>query len=310
MDRQIRQLAIGLLVLFLLLLGAVNYVQVFAADRIANDSANAYRQLLAEYRVDRGKILARDNTVLALSRKSRGPLEYRRQYPDGPTYAGITGFYSLFFGRTELEQSFNPFLAGSAPELLRQTLTDLVLGRPQRGASIVTTIDPKLQQLATDLTGRMPKGGAIVAMSPATGDVLALAANPTFDPNTLSSQDPKQARAAWKRLNADPEKPLLSRASDELFPPGSTFKLITASAALENGYTPNTLIPNPPELDLPLTNNTLKNFGGELCPGGSQISLAEAFRVSCNVAFGGVSLDLGAKAMARVAHVLKFRLSC
>jgi peptidoglycan glycosyltransferase len=129
-DRQIRQLAIGLLVLFLLLFGAVNYVQVFAADRIANDPANAYRQLLAEYRVDRGKILARDNTVLALSRKSRGPLEYRRQYPDGPTYAGITGFYSLFFGRTELEQSFNPFLAGSAPELLRQTLTDLVLNCP------------------------------------------------------------------------------------------------------------------------------------------------------------------------------------
>jgi penicillin-binding protein A len=308
MDRQIRRLAVGLLVLFLLLFGAVNYVQVFAADRIADNPANAYRQLLAEYKVDRGKILAPDGTVLALSRKSRGPLEYQRRYPEGPTYAGITGHYSLLFGRTQLEQTYNPFLSADAPELLPQTITDQLLGRPKRGASVVTTVDSRLQELATHLVAGMPHGGAIFAMDPTTGDVKAMAANPTYDPNELASQDPKQVRAAWKRLNADPEKPLVSRANDELFPPGSTFKLVTASAALENGYNVDTLIPNPPVLDLPLTSNTLENFGGELCPGGSQIRLADAFRVSCNVAFGGIALDIGPDALARQARAYGFCL--
>lgn len=309
MDRQIRQLAFGLLVLFLLLFGAVNYVQVFAADRIADDPANAYRQLLAEYEVDRGEILAADGTVLAMSRKSRGPLEYERRYPQGPTYAGITGFYSLFFGRTELEQSFNPFLSADAPELLPQTISDLVLGRPKRGSSIVTTIEPRLQELAANLVAQMPQGGGIVAMDPSTGDVLAMASNPTFDPNELASQDPKEVRPAWKRLNEDPDKPLLSRANDELFPPGSTFKLVTISAALEHGYTPTTLIPNPPVLDLPLTDDTLQNFGGGVCPGGSQIRLADALRQSCNVSFGGIALDLGPKALANQARAYGFCLN-
>jgi penicillin-binding protein A len=307
--RQVRQLALGLLGLFLLAFAAVNYVQVFAADRIADNPADAYRQLLAEYKIDRGRILARDGTVLAFSHKSRGALEYQRHYPDGPLYAGVTGFYSLFFGRSQLEQSQNSFLSGDAPELFPQTVTDELLGRPKRGASVVTTIDPKLQRLAGTLVNtQMPHGGAIVAMDPATGDVRAMASNPSFDPNDLASQDPKAVRAAWKRLNADPEQPLLPRANAALFPPGSTFKLITASAALQNGYTPGTLIPNPPVLDLPLTNDTLQNFGGELCPGGSEITLADAFRVSCNVSFGGTALKLGPKVMARQARAYGFCL--
>jgi penicillin-binding protein A len=306
-DRQIRKLGIALLVLFLIAFAQVNYIQVFAANRIAEDPANAQRQLIAEYRIDRGSILAADGTtVLASSRKSPGALRFQRRYPHGELYAHETGFYSFVFGRTELEQSYNDFLTGDAAELLPQTLTDLVLGRPKQGATIVTTLVPEIQEAAATAAQAEAGDVAIAAIDPATGDVLALVSEPTYDPNPLASQDPEVVRDSWDELNADPEKPLLSRSSDELFPPGSTFKLVTASAALENGFGPESLWPNPNELDLPLTDATIENFGGSTCSGGSQITLADALRQSCNVVFGAVGLELGADKLAAQARAYGF----
>jgi penicillin-binding protein A len=307
MERQIRRLGVALMVLFVIAFAQVNYLQVFAADRIADDPANAQRQLIAEYKVDRGSILAADGTtVLASSRKSPGDLRFQRRYPLGELYAHETGFYSFVFGRTELEQAFNDFLAGDAPELLQQTLTDLILGRPKQGATIVTTLVPEIQEAAAAAAAAEAGDVAIAAIDPATGDVLALVSEPTYDPNLLASQDPKVVRDSWEVLNEDPDKPLLSRASDELFPPGSTFKLVTASAALENGFGPDSLWPNPNELDLPLTDATIENFGGSTCSGGSQITLADALRQSCNVVFGEVGLELGADALAEQAREYGF----
>ena len=307
MDRQIRRLGLGLLFLFLLLLGQVNYVQFIAAEEIADNPANAYRQLVAEYVVDRGDMLAKDGTtVLAMSKRSPGAFVFERRYPHGPLYAGITGYYSLYYGRTELEQTFDDYLSGDAAELLPTTFADLVLGRPKQGASIVTTIDPLVQQVATDQIADLPEGGAVAAIDPESGDIIALASNPTFDPNRLATLDPKAVREAWDELNADPENPLLSRANDELYPPGSTFKIVTASAALENGFGPDSLWPNPHELDLPLTTHGLSNFGSKTCPGGSRISLAYALQISCNVVFGGIGLELGADKMAAQAHAYGF----
>jgi penicillin-binding protein A len=307
MERQIRRLGVALMVLFVIAFAQVNYLQVFAADRIADDPANAQRQLIAEYKVDRGSILAADGTtVLAFSRKSPGDLRFQRRYPHGELYAHETGFYSFVFGRTELEQAFNDFLAGDAPELLQQTLTDLILGRPKQGATIVTTLVPEIQEAASAAAAAEAGDVAIAAIDPATGDVLALVSEPTYDPNLLASQDPKVVRDSWDVLNEDPDKPLLSRASDELFPPGSTFKLVTASAALENGFGPDSLWPNPNELDLPLTDATIENFGGSTCSGGSQITLADALRQSCNVVFGAVGLELGADALAEQAREYGF----
>jgi penicillin-binding protein A len=307
MERQIRRLGVALMVLFVIAFAQVNYLQVFAADRIADDPANAQRQLIAEYKVDRGSILAADGTtVLASSRKSPGDLRFQRRYPHGELYAHETGFYSFVFGRTELEQAFNDFLAGDAPELLQQTLTDLILGRPKQGATIVTTLVPDIQEAAAAAAEAEAGDVAIAAIDPATGDVLALVSEPTYDPNLLASQDPKVVRDSWEVLNEDPDKPLLSRASDELFPPGSTFKLVTASAALENGFGPDSLWPNPNELDLPLTDATIENFGGSTCSGGSQITLADALRQSCNVVFGEVGLELGADALAEQAREYGF----
>jgi penicillin-binding protein A len=306
MDRLIRRLGAAMLALFVLLLGQITYIQVVASERLADNPANATRQLIAEYRVERGSILAADGrTKLALSRKSPGQLKYQRHYPQGPLYADITGYYSIIFGRSELEQSYNTYLSGDAPELIPQTLIDQVLGRPKRGATMVTTIDPAIQRAAERALGDLP--GGVVALDPHTGDVKAIVANPTYDPNELSSQDPKKVRAAWDRLNSDPDKPLLSRAIDELYPPGSTFKLVTAAAALENGFGPDSTWPNPPVLDLPQTTATLENFGGEHCLGGaSQITLAQALTISCNVVFGEIGLRLGGAKLADQAHAFGF----
>jgi penicillin-binding protein A len=303
MDRQIRTLAFAFLALFLLVFLQTNYIQVFAAARLANNPANI-RLLLEEFGVNRGQILARDErTRLAFSRATTGRFKYLRVYPQGMLYSQITGFQSVLLGRTDLESSMNVWLSGRASELLPQNLVDEILGRDKRGATVVTTIDAKLQKVAKQALGSLP--GGVVALDPRTGEILAMVANPSYDPNTLASHNLDRARQAWKQLNGDPVKPLLSRASQELFPPGSTFKLVTASAALENGMTPNTTFPNPPELDLPQTTHNLSNFGGEHCLGGaSQLTLAQALQVSCNVVFGEIGLKLGAEKL--VAQAEKF----
>ena len=306
MNRRIRRLGVGLVALIGLLFLQVSYIQVFAAGRIAADPANARRQIIAEYKVERGQIITADGTVIALSEPTgaNATLRYVRRYPEGPLFAGITGYYSQVYGRTELEQAMNSYLAGDAPELTVSTLADLVLGRPKKGGHVITTINARLQHVAAAALGTQP--GAVVAMDPRSGDVLAMVSNPTFDPNELSSQDTEAVRAAWERLNADPSTPLLSRANDELFPPGSTFKMVTGSAALENGYGLDSVWPNPHELDLPLTEGTIQNFGGETCPGGATTTMLTAFTNSCNVIFGEIGLKLEADALSAQARAYGF----
>jgi peptidoglycan glycosyltransferase len=303
MERRIRRLGIALVVLFAIVFGQLAYVQVFAADDIKNHPANFSRQLIAEYNVQRGKILTEDGLVLAESVPGDPNSRYRydRRYPQGDLYGYITGYYSRIYGRLALEQSMNPYLSGEAPELAISTFGDLFLGRPKRGANVLITIDADLQEAARDAMAG--NEGAVVAIEPSTGDILALYATPGFDPNELSSGTDQQIREAWTSLNADPDKPLLALSNQELFLPGSSFKIITASAALENGFGPDSVWPNPHRLTLPLTNEQLQNFGDEHCNGGSStITLAEAFEESCNVTFAEVGLELGPERMAEQAR--------
>jgi peptidoglycan glycosyltransferase len=175
------------------------------------------------------------------------------------------------------------------------------LGRPKRGANIFVTIDPNLQEVARSAMGA--NEGAVVAMDPRSGDILALYSTPGFDPSELSSGSDPEIRAAWKRLTADPDNPLLALSHQELFLPGSSFKIVTASAALENGLGPDRRWPNPHRLTLPLTNEQLQNFGDDHCNGGSsQITMIEAFEESCNVTFAEVGLRLGPERLAAQAR--------
>jgi peptidoglycan glycosyltransferase len=303
MERRIRRLGIALVLLFAVLFGQLAYVQVFAADDIKNHPANFSRQLIAEYNVQRGKILSEDGLVLAESVPAPEGSRYRfeRRYPQGNLYGYITGFYSRIYGRSALERSMNSYLSGEAPELALSTFSDLFLGRQKRGGNIFVTIDPNLQEVARTALGA--NKGAVVAMDPRTGDILALYSTPGFDPSELSSGSDPEMRKAWKRLNADPDKPLLALSHQELFLPGSSFKIVTASAALENGFGPESQWPNPHRLTLPLTNEQLQNFGDDHCNGGSsQITMREAFEESCNVTFAEVGLRLGAEQLAAQAR--------
>jgi peptidoglycan glycosyltransferase len=303
MERRIRRLGIALVLLFTVLFGQLAYVQVFAADDIKNNPANFSRQLIAEYNVQRGKILTADGLVLAESVPAPEGSRYRyeRRYPQGDLYGYITGFYSRIYGRSALEQSMNSYLSGEAPELALSTFTDLFLGREKRGGNIFVTVDPNLQEVARTALGA--NEGAVVAMDPRTGDVLALYSTPGFDPSGLSSGSDAEMRQAWKRLNADPDKPLLALSHQELFLPGSSFKIVTASAGLENGFGPQSSWPNPHRLTLPLTNEQLQNFGDDHCNGGSsQITMIEAFEESCNVTFAEVGLRVGAERLAAQAR--------
>ncbi|HWL91892.1 MAG TPA: penicillin-binding transpeptidase domain-containing protein, partial [Actinomycetota bacterium] len=303
MERRIRRLGIAIVLMFSLVFGQLAYVQVFAADDIKNHPANFSRQLIAEYNVQRGKILTADGLVLAESVPAPEGSRYRyqRRYPRGDLYGYITGFYSSIYGRSALEQSMNPYLSGEAPELAISTFSDLFLGRPKRGANIFVTVESNLQEVARTALGS--NEGAVVAMDPRTGDILALYSTPGFDPNDLSSGDDEDVRRTWERLNADPDKPLLATSHQELFLPGSSFKIVTASAGLENGYGPESQWPNPHRLTLPLTNEQLQNFGDDHCNGGSsQITMMEAFEESCNVTFAEVGLDLGPERLAAQAR--------
>ncbi|MFM7719016.1 MAG: peptidoglycan D,D-transpeptidase FtsI family protein [Actinomycetota bacterium] len=305
MDARIRRVGLALLVAFGLAFAQVNRIQALDAERLADDPANAARRIVRQQEVDRGRILARDGTVLAESAPIRGTRRFRRIYPEGPLSGAVTGYLSTIYGPSKLERAMDAVLAGRAPELASTTLLDLLSGAATRGGDVVTTIDPAVQRAAADALGDQP--GAVVAIDPATGEILALVANPTADPNRLAALRGPLVRAAWEELNADPEKPLLSRAQEELFPPSSTFKLVTAAAALAAGYGPDSLWDNPPSLDLPDTTATLDNFGGEHClDGAARITLADALRVSCNVVFGEIGLALGADRLVAQARAFGF----
>jgi peptidoglycan glycosyltransferase len=248
-------------------------------------------------------ILTADGIVLDVSVPAPMGYRYRfeRLYPQGDLYGYITGFYSRIYGRSALEQSMYSYLSGESPELAISTFSDLFLGRQKRGGNIFVTVDPNLQEVARTALGT--NKGAVVAMDPQTGDILALYSTPGFDPSELSGGSDPEMRRAWTRLNADPTKPLLALSHQELFLPGSSFKIVTASAALENGFGPQSPWPNPHRLTLPLTNEQLQNFGDEPCNGGSsQITLTEAFEESCNVTFAEVGLRLGAERLAAQAR--------
>jgi peptidoglycan glycosyltransferase len=304
MERRIRRLGIALVLLFLLVFGQLSFVQVFAADDIKGNPANFSRQLIAEYNVQRGSIFTSDGLLLAESVPNpdqHSRYRYLRRYPQGDLYGLITGYYSRIYGASALERSMNPYLSGESPELAISTFTDLFLGRPKRGASLLLTIDSNLQEVARQQLGS--NQGAVVAIDPRTGGLLAMYATPGFDPSVLSSGSDADIRHAWERLNADPARPLVPLSNQELFLPGSSFKIVTAAAALENGHGPDSVWPNPHRLDLPLTDAELQNFGDEFCAGGAaQITLLQAFQESCNVTFAEIGLELGAAAMSEQAE--------
>ncbi len=308
MNRPLRRVALGCLALFGLLLLNVNYVQVVKADEYRENPSNS-RVLLRTYERERGPIavVAADGAgrdVLATSTRTDGPLTFLRTYPGGPPYAHVTGYYSLVFGRTGIERTQDSVLSGNDDRFFVRRLSDYVTGRAPTGGGVLLSLDPPAQQAA--VAGLGSNRGAVVAMDPRTGAVLAMASNPSYDPARLSSFEPADIRAYNEQLNTAPDEPLLNRAISQTYPPGSTFKVITAAAALASGEVqPDTQLPSPPELDLPQTSANLRNFGGGTC-GGNTITLADALRISCNTAFAALGLELGEQQLREQAQAFGF----
>ena len=303
MNAPLRRVAVALVVLFGLLLLNVNVLQVLRAGDLRADPRNT-RTLFERYDSERGPLLAVDGTVLAESVETGGALRFERRYPGGPAYAPVTGFYSFVYGSSGLERARDQVLSGDSASLVVRRLSDLLAGRAPVGASVTTTLVPQVQTAAYEALGG--QRGAVVALDPRSGAVLALVTSPSYDPGSLSSSDASSVRAAWERLNGDPTRPLANRALSERYPPGSTFKVVTAAAALSAGATPGTLVDAPVTLPLPGSSRELRNFGGGSCAPTVRTSLADALRTSCNTSFGQLGLDLGAPALRTAAEGFGF----
>ncbi|HEU5034698.1 MAG TPA: penicillin-binding protein 2 [Mycobacteriales bacterium] len=303
MNRALRRVALAALVMFAALLVNANVVQVGEANSLKNNPHNA-RVLLSEYSHQRGPIVVAGRAV-ALSKKTNDAYKYLRTYPGGALYAPVTGYYSLVVGTTGIEQAENSILSGDSDKLFVRRLSDYFTGRTPQGGEVVLTLDPKAQQAAfSALNGRR---GAAVALDPRTGAVLAMVSTPSYDPTPLTTHDPKEIQRAYRNLLQQPGSPLLNRAISQTYPPGSTFKVVTAAAALSSGrFRPSSQLPAPNQLSLPQTTHKLQNFQGEQCAGGRQISLADALRVSCNTAFGALGLKLGQDRLRAQAQAFGF----
>lgn len=302
MNTPLRRLATVVMAMFLVLIGSATWVQYFQADRLNNDSRNV-RGLYREYGNARGPIVVGGNAI-AFSTPVDDPYGYQRQYTDGSTYSAVTGFYSIVNGKSELENAANAELTGRGDQLFFTRIRDLITGRKPEGAAVETTINAAAQAAA--VAGLGDQQGAVVAIEPSTGKILALVSTPGFDPNTLATHDTVAASAAYQALDAAPGNPMRSNAIKERYAPGSTFKLVTAAAALESGqYTPESTLPAPRELDLPQTTSTIGNFGGGGC-GADPITLADALRISCNTAFAQLGLNVGADALQAQAEKFGF----
>lgn len=280
MNRSIRRLYLVLAGGFGLLVLMLGWWQVVAADNLKDRPGNT-QSLQAERLIDRGRILSADGKVLAASRavRVRGQRVYERLYPQGSLAAHAIGYASSSQGRTGIESTYNRYLSGSfgtEPLLQRLNLKE------KRGADVTLSLDTRIQRAAEEgLDGRR---GAVVAIDPRTGEILALASYPTFD-----------LQQAVTDFGAIPTEgsPFVDRATAGLYPPGSTFKVVTTTAALESGeFTPDSSFDDTGSYDTP--GGPIRNFGGEVY---GRHDLTTALTNSINTTFATIGDALGADLM-------------
>ncbi|WP_427925328.1 penicillin-binding transpeptidase domain-containing protein [Streptomyces sp. cg40] len=299
MTRHIRLAAAFCTLLLLALLVNATRIQIFQSRPYDDNPANR-RQTIARYAQPRGAILVGGRKITG-SRDSGEQLRYERTYRDGPLYAPVTGFASQEYGTTFLEHSEDGILSGTDEMLSPFPLWNDLTRAQNPGGNVVTTLDPAAQKAAYDGLGT--RTGAVAAIEPSTGRVLALVSTPSYDPGALSGNG-RTANRSWARLNADPDKPMLNRAVRQTYPPGSTFKVVTAAAALDAGVVTDldaaTRSPDP--FTLPGTSTTLTNEGD----GCADAPLRSAFEWSCNTVFAKLGVDVGVRNMRGTAEAFGF----
>jgi len=302
MNHALRRISLVALVMFIVLLLGVNYVQAFEPSRLATQLGNG-RTFSQQYQYQRGSIITADNQTMAESRPVKGIYKYQRFYPGPAVYAPVTG-YDALYSATGIERTEDKFLSGSAPQLTVHNLIDLVTGKPKKGATVQLTINSAAQTAAYDALKESGLPSGAVAIDPRTGAILALASYPSFNPNRYATFNSAQLKRIDNHYRFDPRQPLLNRAINQTFPPGSTFKVVTSSTAFSKPggkYTPSTPVFAPTNLKLPGTSKQLINFDNLPC-GNGRVPISYAFTVSCNTAFGNLGMQLGDNAIRQQAE--------
>lgn len=308
MNKPTRQLATLIIVMFLALMAAATWIQFFRASDLAADDRNV-RTLYHEYGTERGKIIVDGQTIASSVPTESGPYKFQRVYESPELYAHLTGYFSIVFNSmTGLERAENPVLGGSDSQLASQRLQELIMGAQPKGGSVELTIDPAVQAAAVQALGGQK--GAVVALNPKTGAILALVSTPSYDTNAIASHDKTTATTTWEQLTADPNKPLINRAiGGDQYPPGSVFKIVTTAALLDSdsSLTPDSIVEAPDSWTPPDTDKSIHNYGEARCGNGSgNVTLRTAFIESCNTPFAIMSMDLGADRLVNQAKSFGF----
>lgn len=304
MNKPLRRIAIFTGVLIFALLARANWLQFVQADELQSDKHNR-RVLIERYSTKRGNITAADGSSMTGSKKAEtGDFTYKRTYKNGPLWAPVTGFSAQIYGETLLEGVYDEFLTGSDDRLFFNRTIDMLTGEKRRGGNVETTLMPAAQKAAFEELGE--KQGAAVAIDPETGAILALASTPSYDPSTFAGMS-EQNQEAWSELQKenDPTQPMLNRALRQTYPPGSTFKVVTAAAALESGdYTLDEKTDTPDPYHLPTSGNPLPNWSDTIpC---ENASIRDALKYSCNNVFAKLSDELGNEKMKEMAEKFGF----
>lgn len=303
MNKPLRRIAIfcGLLVLALLVRD--NWIQYVQAEGLKTHKQNR-RVAIAQYSQPRGNIIV-DGRPITGSKETDGvDFKYKRTYKNGPMWAPVTGYASQAYGSTQIENLEDGILTGNDDRLFFNRTVDMFTGKKPKGGDVITTLNAKAQEAAYKGLGK--NKGAVAALDPRTGKVLALVSTPSYDPSKFAGSS-KSDEDAWKAMQGevDEDNPTLNRALRQTYPPGSTFKVVTAAAALENGkYTDIDGATNSPlPWRLPLSTQPLRNEGNIPC---ENATLRQALRYSCNTVFGKLGDDLGKDKMLEEAKKFGF----
>ena len=306
MTKELRRTSIIVLVMIASLFVSTSIIQAVDNDQLAADPRNS-RTFYANNSVNRGPILVEGSQV-AYSVPSDGPIAYQRVYTNGPLYAPVTGYLPIGGQNTGLEAAMNGYLTGTSGGQFLDQVNAVLTGQHPAGAAVETTIDAEAQQAAWDALG--DRRGAAIAIEVKTGRILAMVSKPSFDPNLLAVHDTTQQASTYDQLLHDPANPLINRAMNgNLDPPGSTFKLVVASAALENGFTSDSAFPDPAALQLPQSSSVIHNITRTSCTSGDQVSIFDAVKYSCNIPMAELGQQLTYKPIWEKAEAYGFNKS-
>jgi len=290
-NRQLRGVSTVIVLMFVALFVSTTSIQFFASDTLRADSRNS-RTILDSYSTKRGAILV-NGSPIAESTAVDDQYQYQRKYTNGDLYSAVTGYFTIGQGNSGIESAENTVLSGNSDASFFQNLNAILTGQDVQGDNVNLTIDPDVQQAAYDALG--DNTGAVVAIQPKTGKILAMVSKPSYDPNSLTSHDTAKVKQQYDALLDQTRTPLQNRAiGGDLYTPGSVFKLIVASAALSGGkYDLDSEFPNPSRLQLPGTSSFINNAEGGRCGGGEKVKLRTAIQNSCNIPFAELGQKLG-----------------